>query len=39
MIINEVEALIIAVIVLEFVVPLLILTHFRSGRHNNKTPR
>jgi len=39
MMINEIEAIIISIIVLEFVVPLLILTHSRSAGRNNKTPR
>lgn len=39
MILNEVEATIIAVIVLEFAVPLLILARSFIVSHNNKKPR
>ncbi len=39
MIINEIEAIIIALIVLEFAIPLLILARSRTIGRDNKTPR
>ncbi len=37
--INEIEAIIIAVIVLEFAVPLSILARSRAASRHNKAPR
>ena len=39
MMINEIEAIIIAIIVLEFVIPLSLLARSRGADRNNKTPR